>query len=240
MKKPQKKSAGKAKESGNVTLDLGEKHSQKIERMIESKLSSAGMAGARAGSFPSKAGSNPGELGRPGAGGYKPWYSRFGRPWLGQTSEAAIFAPGRGGMNIIPIEIQTVKTGNLVGGMALGLIGNRALMHLTPKLWPSNTQMVVHEGIAFLAGLIPLLFKRNALTVGVAIPGAVYLGGTLVDMLFQAVGMPMPVLSGSNGAPKSTDPNLATRQKLAAMQQRINAPQVQRPRPQVVAQPQFA
>jgi len=238
MQSKKKKSAGKAAD-GNVTVDLGEKHHQKIERMIESKLATAGMSGApsTASKFAKAgvAGSRPGMFG----GGYKPWYSRFGKPWLGQTDAAmtAFAAPGRR-FNIIPIEVQTVKTADVLSGMALGLLGNRALVRLTPKLWPTNSSKVVHEGIAFAVGLLPMLFKRNAMTVGVALPGAVYLAGTLVDMLYNAVGMPNPTLAGGNGAPQATDPNLGARARLAQIQQRINTPAVsqqQRSLPRVMA-----
>lgn len=235
--KSKKKSAGKAND-GNVTVDLGEKHHQKIERMIESKLATAGMAGS-SGLAASRFGGKPGVSGRPGmfGGGYKPWYSRFGKPWLGQDAAAitAFQAPGRR-FNIIPMEIQTVKTADVVTGMALGLLGNRALVRLTPKLWASNNSKLVHEGIAFAAGLLPMLFKRNAMTVGVALPGAVYFAGTLVDMLYNAVGMPSATLAGGNGASQATDPNQGARQRLAQIQQRINTPQAaQRSLPRVMA-----
>lgn len=239
MKKPQqKKSAGKA-ESGNVTIDLGEKHFNKIDRMIDTKLNAAGMAGPKTG------------VGRPASGklgsyrsgnalgnGYRPWYSRFGRPWLGNSSVATLTNGGRR-MAFIPAEIQMVRTADALTGVGLGLLGNRALVRLTPMLTPTNNSLLLHQGIAFVAGLLPLLFKRNAMTVGVAIPGAVYLGGSLVDMLFNALGMPQSVLAGSNGAPRAVDPNVQVRQRLASIQQRINTPG-QRPLPRVVAQPQYA
>jgi hypothetical protein len=132
-----------------------------------------------------------------------------------------------------------VKTADLLTGAALGLLGNRALVRLTPKLWPTNSSRLVHEGIAFGLGLLPMLFKRNAMTVGVALPGAVYFAGTLVDMLYNAVGMPSATLAGGNGAPQAAaDPNLGARQRLAQIQQRINTPQAsqqQRSLPRVMA-----
>lgn len=236
--KSKKKSAGKAND-GNVTVDLGEKHHQKIERMIESKLATAGMAGAPSG-LASRFGSKAGVSGRPGmfGGGYKPWYSRFGKPWLGQdaSSITAFSMPGRR-FNIIPMEIQTVKTADVLTGAALGLLGNRALVRLVPKLWVSaSSNALLNEGVAFAAGLLPMLFKRNAMTVGVALPGAVYFAGTLVDMLYDAVKMPAKPanMSGSNGAP--VDPNSGARARLAQIQQRINTPQAaQRSLPRVMA-----
>jgi hypothetical protein len=234
--KSKKKSAGKAGD-GNVTVDLGEKHHQKIERMIESKLATAGMAGAPTGMASRFA--KPSGSGRPGmfGAGYKPRNSRFGKPWLGQgdATMTAYSAPGRR-FNIIPVEVQTVKTADVLTGMGLGLIGNRALVRLTPRLWAGNNSRLVHEGIAFVAGLLPMLFKRNSMTVGVAVPGAIYFAGTLVDMLFNAVGMPTATLAGGNGAPQA-DPNLGARARLAQIQQRINTPQAsqQRSLPRVMA-----
>jgi hypothetical protein len=243
MKSKSKKSAGKAND-GNVTVDLGEKHHQKIERMIESKLATAGMAGARPGlNLPSRFGGNPRVSGRPGmfGGGYKPWYSRFGKPWMGQdaASITAFTVPGAPGrrINIIPIDIQTVKTADVLTGGAMGLLGNRAIVRLLPKIWPAaGTNAILNEGVAFGASLLPLLFKRNAMTVGVALPGAVYFFGTLVDMLYNAVGMPAKPANMS-GAQASADPNQGARQRLAAIQQRINTPQAsqQRSLPRVMA-----
>lgn len=240
MKKTQKKSAGKA-ERGNVTVDLGEKHTQKIERMIESKLTSAGMAGSRPGAtIAGRSGANRPWLGN--SAGYKPWYSRFGKPWLGQDATVTAFTTPRARFNVIPVEIRTVDTGKALTGVALGLLGNRALVRVTPMLWGGQVNPLVHQGIAALAGIVPLLFERNAMTVGVAIPGAVYFFGTLVDQLYTALGMPArTIMAGGEGAPKA-DPNQSARARLAAIQQRINAPQQssQRSLPRVVAQPQFA
>jgi hypothetical protein len=248
MKKPQKKSAGASRkaDSGNVILDLGEKHSQKIEKMIDQKFAAAGMAGGSQKTGLGRPGSSRfgGRfLGRPSMGaGYRPWFSRFGgegrRPWMGQ---GAIALTPRGGYQIIPMEIRNVVTSQLLTGMGLGIVGNRALVRLTPSLWPTNNSRIVHEGLAFAAGLIPLLFKRNATTLGVALPGAVYLGGTLVDMLFNALNMPQPALAGSQpGRLSGMDAALAARQKLAAIQSRISSPVAhpQGARPRVLAQAQ--
>lgn len=236
--KSKKKSAGKAND-GNVTVDLGEKHHQKIERMIESKLATAGMAGARPGSgLPSRFGKS-GVSGRPGmfGGGYKPWYSRFGKPWLGQDAASiTAFAAPRRSINVIPIEIQTVKTADVLTGGALGLLGNRAMIRLVPKLWTgAATNPLLNEGIAALAGFIPMMFKRSAMTVGVALPGTVYFVGTLVDMLYNAVGLPAKPANMS-GAQAPADPNQGARQRLAQIQQRINTPVAsQRSLPRVMA-----
>lgn len=229
------KSAGSSRKanSGNVVLDLGEKHSQKISKMIDAKFAQAGVGGAQkvemGRPFGLRSGSRFGgrfqgrpALGRPALGaGYRPWFANR-RPWMGQ--DALAITP-RGIFEIIPTALRQVATADLVVGVGLGLAGNRALMRLTPQLWPSQSKKLVHESIAFAAGLIPLLFKRNATTLGVAVPGAVYLGGTLIDMLFDALNMPKANLSGSesSGVVRGNDAALAARQKLAAIQQRIQA-----------------
>lgn len=258
MAKSQKSAGASRKaDNGNVTVDLGEKHSQKIERMISEKFAKAGLAGSKrtemgrpvAGKFSSR----PGLLG----GGYRPWYSRSGgpsigsrlgrpgsslgsrfgrRPWLGQ--EAMAWVPGTSAFQIIPASLRQVATGNLLTGLGLGLLGNRALVRLTPQLWP-NPNRLMHEGIAFAAGLIPMLFQRNAATLGVALPGAVYFGGTLVDRLFTWIGIPSATLAGAqNENSAGANAALAARQKLAAIQNRIQSPAVQPNRgvPRVVAQ----
>lgn len=249
MKSKPRKSAGQSRKaaSGNVTVDLGEKHNARIERMINSKLASVGMAGEpREGvktqmgrpfsSFRTGLRRPGGALGkfRPGVlgSGRRLWSSRFRRPWMGQSAYAV---PSNGGRTwqIIPRSIANVKTADVLSGVGLGILGNRALLRLTPALW-SNTRLV-HEGIAFVAGLIPLIFKRNPMTLGVAIPGAVILGSSLVDSLFNMIGF-NPSLSGAGRS--GTDSTIAARQKLAALQQRINVPAPGRgPLPQVVARP---
>lgn len=245
--KSAKKSAGASRkaDNGNVTLDLGEKHSEKIQEMVNEKFAAAGMAGVAQRTQIGR----PGFLGRPSSGrflgrpalgaGYRPWLSRFGgrRPFMGNDAGAMV-TTNRGMYSIIPMELQQVKTGQLLTGLGLGILGNRALVRLTPNLWKGNNSRLLHEGIAFAAGLIPLLFKRNATTLGVALPGAVYLGGTLVDMLFTAVGMPAsPSLAGAEfGRAQGVDAALVARQKLAAIQNRLQVPAAQRSVPRVVAQ----
>jgi hypothetical protein len=232
MSKPQK-SAGSSRKanSGNVVLDLGEKHTQKISRMIDAKFAQAGVGGAQKTEMGRPFGLRPGSrfggrflgrpaLGRPALGaGYRPWFANR-RPWMGQ--DALAITP-KGIFEIIPTSLRQVVTGELLTGLGLGLVGNRALMRLTPQLWPTQSKKLVHESIAFAAGLIPMMFKRNATTLGVAVPGAVYLGGTLIDMLFDALNMPKANLSGSEaqGVVRGNDAALAARQKLAAIQQRI-------------------
>jgi len=206
------KGAGRAS-SGNVTVDLGE--------AIEKKIRDAGLRRTEvAGVPPSLRGRyRPGMFGQ-----YRPWLGRFGggRPWLGQDT----MAPARR-FNIIPVEVQTVKTSSVLTGIGLGLVGNRALVRVTPMLWQNDSKLL-HEGIAFVATLLPMLFKRTATTVGVAIPGLVFLGGSLVDLVMNAVGVPQKALKGSEGSARIGDASMAARQRLAAIQQKIQAPQPQR------------
>lgn len=234
--------AGRKADSGNVVLDLGEKHTQKISKMIDAKFAQAGVSGADKTGLGRPFGLRPGSrfggrflgrpalgrpaLGRPALGaGYRPWFAGR-RPWMGQ--DALALTP-KGLFEIIPTSIRSVVTGELLTGLGLGLLGNRALLRLTPQLWTTNTSKLMHQSIAFAAGLLPLLFKRNATTLGVALPGTVYLGGTLIDMLFDAVGMPKSTLAGAQpaGAVRGNDAALAARQKLAAIQQRIQTGGVQ-------------
>lgn len=245
--KPKKGAGRKAEGPGVTTIDLGEKHYNKIDSMVakavNSKLADAGV-GLRAG-MAGKSSARPesSKLGngmsgyRPGMFGHRPWYSRFGRPWLGQ--ETAVVTSDRTRTYLIPEAVRQVKTAELLTGAGLGLVGNRALVRLTPLLWKNNS-LLLHEGLAFVLGAIPLLFKRNAVTLGVALPGAFYLGGTLVDMVFDWVKMPKPTLAGGEAAHAAQDATWQARQKLAAVQNRINQGSQQKALPRVVAQPQYA
>lgn len=248
MKKPQK-SAGRKAETGNVVVDLGEKHHARIDKMIQSKLAAAGVTGrtevGKSSLFRGSKLGTPGKF-RPGAlqGGFRPWYARhgrsgstsgrlgnrFGRPAVGQ---GFAFAPRSWGF--IPSSISSVKTSQVLTGLGLGILGNRALARIVPSLWQGVSSLTAN-GVAFAAGLIPLLFKRNATTFGVALPGTVLLGSALVDSLFNWIGMPSAMAGGMRGV----DGTSAARQKLQAMQQRINTGGVRAPLPQVFARPQVA
>lgn len=247
-KASKQKGAGRGSSSGNVPviLDVGEKIDKRLDQTIGEKLRAAGLrtevGGSQTSIGASKGGNvKPGAFGgyKPGMfGGYRPWYSRFGRPGMGQ--DAAAITERR--FTLIPAALQQIKTTEVLEGIGLGILGNRAMVRLTPALWQNDSKLL-HEGLAFVAGLIPMLFKRNAVTVGVAVPGAVVLGGTLVDKVFDLVGLPKArELKGGEGAPRA-DAALQARQKLAAIQQRINLAQSQAQRPavpRVVAQPQYA
>jgi len=239
-----KASKKKSGTSGNVkyTIDLGEKLDKKLDLTIGEKIRAAGLRTEVGKSTASKSGNvKPGAFSgyRPGMfGGYRPWYSRFGRPGLGQE---AVAYTARNRFTLIPVALQQVKTSEVANGLGLGILGNRALVRLTPELWRNDSKLL-HEALAFVAGLLPLILKRNATTLGVALPGAVLLGASLVDKVFDAVLPPRSItLKGGEGAAR-VDAVGQARQKLAAIQQRMSlAQQPQRQQvPRVVAQPQFA
>lgn len=240
MKKQPRKSAGQSRKaaSGNVIVDLGEKHQARLEKMIDSKLASVGMAGKTEMGKPFSSFRTglrrPGTVGkfRPGVlgNGRRLWSSKFRRPWMGQDAYAV---PPSKTWRIIPASITNVRTAEVLTGIGLGILGNRALLRLTPSLW-ANTRLV-HEGIAFVAGLLPLIFKRNATTFGVAIPGAVMLGASLVDSVFNMIGFNAQIAGVQRHGVEGTH---AARQRLAQIQQRMNSPQQARTLPQVVARPQ--
>ena len=238
-----KKPAGRpadVKKAENVTIDLGE--------TIEKKLLAAGLRTdlGKGGSGIRTGNSGGGPVGeqRPGLfGGYKPWYNRFNRPSMGaELTTTRTFS-------IIPAQLRQLTTSHVLTGLGLGIVGNRVMVRLTPKLW-DNSSKILHEGLAFIVGLVPMLFKRNAYTVGVAIPGLVMLGGTIVDKVLDWVGLDVPAgreLRGS-GAPRQ-QAALDARQRLASIAGRMQVAQAlpagqpaaqQRPVPRVTAQLQSA
>lgn len=215
-KKPQK-SAGRSAGTGNVTIDLGE--------AIDKKLRSAGMAGRGALTRPQyrPGGHRPGGLYRPGMyGGYRPWY-------------ASQFGGGRLGLGAVLGLPESVNTTKMLTGALLGIAGNRALVRVTPELISTGSKLV-HEAIAFGVGIIPLLVKRNDMTVGVALPGLVFFGGSIADWALDAVGVRRPALQGAGVPRAGHDAALAARERLAAMRSRV----VPGSLPRVVAQPTHA
>lgn len=212
-KKPQK-GAGRQAGSGNVTIDLGEE--------IDKKLRSATLAGKGRGHRPvaRSGGYRPGMFG----GGYRPWYASSASRW------------SLGAREMLP---RTMDTWTALTGIALGTIGSRALIRVTPDIVTGTRSRLAHEAIAFGVGLIPLLVKKNSMTMGVALPGVVFLGGAVVDYVLDALGVPRRALSGATGS----DASYAARQKLerlAEVQGRIHQQTQRSPLPRVVAQPTFA
>lgn len=181
---------------------------------IEKKLAAAGMSGAkRAGA------ARKGEY-RPGMFGYRPFYASP-RPSLG----AKLGLP------------ETVNVSQALTGALVGTLGNRVLRWVVPGILGSGSALTVNA-VNFGVGLVPFLAQRNSMTLGIAIPGLVYLAGSLADWAIEKtniLGAP-PALRGS-GRLSSADAQTAARQKLADIQQRLAQRQaaVQR----VQAQPRF-
>jgi len=232
-KKQPSKGAGRKAESGNVIVDLGEDIDKKIRSAVgDARRSMERTEMGRPGEFRS-GGFRPGVFGhRPGGyrpGGYRPGGYRPGmfggyRPWYADRT-------GRGGSMGMAFMTEPVKPVQMLGGLALGVVGNRALVRVTPDLIGHPSE-VIHTGIAFVVGLVPVLVRPNSITVGVAIPGAVYFAGALVDFAMNKVGIKKPTLSGAE-APAQAQPQalrggadaaLAARQKLAHLQSQIQQP----------------
>lgn len=224
-----------AKAVGNVVVDLGEK--------IDKIVGRAKLAGPlsrpqfRMGDRPGFGARHAFALGhRPGVGprssfalGHRPGgmvRSPFRRPMLG-----AGWRPGYaasqwtlGAKLGIP---EQLNTGQMLGGSLLGVLGNRLLVRVTPGIVNLNSRLAV-EAIAFGVGLIPFLAKRNSLTTGVAVPGLVFLAGSLADYAYDLVGVAKPALSGAKvGAQQpAVDQASAARQRLQALQSRLRRPVV--------------
>lgn len=228
MKKKPHKAGQSSSGSGNVTIDLGEK--------IEAKLRQAGMAGTGMGA---KASSKPGGY-RPG--GYRPGMFGSYRPWYASRWSALGGGSQLGKMMLgLP---ETVNTGKMLTGSLLGIAANRALVRLSPYVI-QNPSRLLHEAIAFVVGMVPYVVKRDSpVALGVAVPGFVFLGGALVDSLFDYVGFKPPrALEGprpQQGHAGGGGGQMAARQRLANLQTRMaqhaqGAPRAAAPR--VVAQP---
>lgn len=256
-------SKGAGRKDGNVIVDLGEEIDKKIvsavgaaTRGTERDTERAEMGrpggyrpgmfggyrpggyrpgGYRPGMFGgsrpgSSSGSRPGSPGgsRPGMfGGYRPWYAD-------RDSRVS------GGVLGMKFLTEPVKPVAMLGGLALGVIGNRALMRVTPDII-NTTMEIAHTGIAFIVGIIPALVKPNSITVGVALPGAVYFAGSLVDWAMNKMNIKdtRKTMTGTEAPAQQrggADSALAARQKLADLQQRIQpAPQQFAGNPRAVA-----
>lgn len=238
-KQPQK-GAGR-KDTGNVVVDLGED----IDKVINSAARGAvrkeidrtemGRPGDRPGTF---GGYRPGGY-RPGGyrpGGYRPGMFGGYRPWYADR-EGRMGSSGGAFLGMAWLD-QPIKPAAMLGGLALGVIGNRALVRVTPDIIGTSLE-IAHTGIAFVVGLIPVLARPNSITVGVALPGAVYFAGSLVDWAMNKIGIKKPQLSGIDvAAPRQgIDAALAARQKLADIQSKMQ-PQTSYAAPRVVAHAQ--
>lgn len=229
MSKPQKGPEPKSKKPGNITVDLGEAIDRKLRAAIGSAKSEAraSVDGPRSVAFgrrPMFGGSRFGRpalgsgFGRPVSGGFRPFYgSRFSSPSLG-------------GSMLKGVQSET-KTLDLLAGIGVGVVGNRALLRVTPSLTFLGSSALVHSSVAFVVGLIPAMVRQNSVTVGVAIPGAVVLAGALVDYALNAMKIGQPALSGAGQNRQGIDAAMAARQRLADITARLS------PARQVAAQP---
>lgn len=212
-----KKGAGRGKDEGPIVVDLGEE----IDKKLRSVVGQVTMAGSKTGEKgKAEMGRGDGNY-RPGMfGGYKPGGYRPGmfggyRPWYADRDSSM------GARQSIAQMVD--KPWWVAGGLAIGVLANRALMRVSPDIVKTDIE-VVHTGIIFGIGVIPLLIKPNAITLGVAIPGAVYFAGSLVDWMMNRAGIKKPALSGDAPAQaprQGMDQALAAREKMAQMQQRI-------------------
>jgi hypothetical protein len=217
----------KSKKPGNITVDLGEAIDKKLRAAIGSAKSEAraSVDGFRPGSlgnrpmFSSRFGGRP-AFGR--FGGRPALGSGFGRPISGGFRPfSSRFSPSVGGSMLKGVQ-SSVNTLELLAGAGVGVVGNRALMRVTPSLAFLGTKELVHATVAFVVGLIPALVRQNSVTLGVAVPGAVVLAGALVDTALTAINIQKPVLSGLNQNRQGVDAAMAARQRLADIQARLS------------------
>lgn len=158
---------------------------------------------------------------RPGMfGGYRPFHASSGRSMLG--------AKGLG----LP---ERLETGAFLTGGVIGLIANRALIRLTPGL--IGTSAFWNEVTVAALGILPLFVKRNSTTMGVALPGVVFVASQIVNAGLNAIGVQQ--VAGMSGNQNAA---LSARQKLADIQARLQHQAQSRVGvlPRVVAQPLHA
>jgi hypothetical protein len=207
--------------NGNITVDLGEAIDRKL-RSAMGKSDEKASIGYSGGGY------------RPGMYGWKPYGAerpnRFG---MERPNRFGMERPNRfggsinrwslGGSSPFGLSRQVSTMGGLTG-IAVGLVGNRALMRVSPSI-VKTSNLIAHSAIAFVVGLIPVLVKQNSVTLGVAIPGAVYLAGSIVDWAFDAVGIAKPALSGSAPVQSGVNQAIEARQRLIDLKGRIHPQQ---------------
>lgn len=184
---------------------------------IEKRLRGTGMSGSKKGSK----GYRPGKF-----GSYRPAFASgklSGRWELG----AKIGLPA------------TLNAKDAVTGALVGTVGNRVLRMVTPKVTKLTNPIAV-DAINFGVGIVPFLAKPNSMTVGIAIPGLVYLAGSLADYAIDKtalLGERPPLKMGSRQG--ALDAAMAARQRLADIQARIGQQTRAAQYPRVQARPQF-
>lgn len=214
MAKLAKKSKA-SEDSGNIVVDLGEEIGTNIDKRIDRKLSAAGvdlskkerMAGPGEGRF---GGYKPGGY-RPGMFGYRPWYADKRPGMSGGESYGSRWR-----------SLMYPHLGKMAVGGLIGALETVALMRVTPELVKTDLGLV-HSGLAFAIGLIPVLARPNSYTLGAAVPGAAVLAVSLFNYALDGIGIKKPALRGSEPVP-SIDSAIAGRQKLAQAHSRIMNP----------------
>lgn len=205
----------KGKSPGNVTVvDLGEEVDKHMSRKIDQKLAAAGVKPGlqkeqMAGSFGYRAGGY-----RPGMFGNRPWYadrqSRFGTTMGSSYSER-----WRG--------LSRPNLGHAAIGAIIGGLVDAGLLRVTPDVIKSQNGLL-NTGLVCALGLVPVFVKPNSYTLGVAVPGAVLLGLSIINYAMDAVGVKRPALSGAQQGLSSLEASAAARQKLQQTHQAMNRP----------------
>lgn len=159
-----------------------------------------------------------------GMAGGKNYRPGMGAPWRPPWAQEGQTLGAKLGLS------RNVNLGRAMGGAALGALGNRVLRRVTPGIIGSNSELLV-DGLNAFAGIVPLFFKRNDVTYGIAIPGVLQVAFDLADAGLDMIGVAKPALEGSRG-PVRVAGNPAGRQRLIDMRNRL--------RPQVAGAQPFA
>ena len=196
-KKPPGKSPGGKGRGGNVVVDLGEE----IDKLIAGKEKRSLGATSKHGGWRPPAFSG-GFMGRPGFG-FRPGIHRS---QLGAALD-------------MPAAVDPMK---VLGGTLAGVAANRVLYRAIPYIAGNRiTSELLVNGISAGVGILPYVVRKNAFTIGFAIPGVLTLANSLVDAILQAVRiLPKPVLTGPSLGGSS--PALASaRQTIDAIRARM-------------------
>lgn len=212
-----------AKADGNIVVDLGEEVDKVMVKKIDQKLAAAGVIPKRekmAGPGESRFGGyRPGGY-RPGMYGYRPWYADKGSGMGSSMSYSSRWK-----------SLMRPNLGHLSVGALIGALGNAGLVRVTPSIVKGTDLNVVHQGIAFTVGLIPVLARPNSYTLGVAVPGAMLFASAIFNLALDSMGVQKPALRGSEpagaapAAPRAIDASSASvRAKLQEVHGRLSNP----------------
>lgn len=178
----------------------------------------------------------PSRLSRFAGGGYRPGMFGGYRPsWAGR------FTPGMGGWKLGEMLKLPGSLGgkDLLTGALVGTVANRVVTWVVPGLVKTQSKLAV-EAIGFAAGLVPYLVKQNATTVGIALPGLVFLAGAATEWAIGKTNLlgakPQLQGAGPSTALAGQDAVLAARRKLAEVHNRIAQARQQAGVPRVAAQ----